>query len=230
LVRVKVSGEFACFTRPENKVERMTYECPTPSAARNILDAICWRPQMRWVVTRISVLKPIRFHSIRRNELQTKLVPRSIGGWMAAPGTFEPVRAGVGADTDATLRNSVVLRDVAYLIEGHPHIYDSCGQDKPIKYIEMFNRRVSKGQCFSQPVLGCREFPGRFEHPTSDELPIPVSMEIGHMLYDIIFRKEANQAVFFNAKLDKGVLDADPFKVITDSTHREALLACSSKH
>lgn len=228
-VKLRIAGEFACFTRPENKVERMSYECPTPSAARNILDAICWRPQMRWIVTRISVLRPIRFQSIRRNELQSKLAPGSVKGWMAIPETFEPVLAGAGADTDATPRNSLVLRDVAYVIEAYPHVYDPTGEDKPIKYVEMFNRRVSKGQCFSQPVMGCREFPARFEHPSADDKPIPVSMEIGHMLYDIMFRADGNQAVFFRAKLENGVLDADPFTVIGDATRREALLACSSR-
>lgn len=227
LVKLKISGEFACFTRPENKVERMSYECPTPSAARNILDAICWRPQMRWIVTKISVLKPIRYQSIRRNELQSKLSAGSVRSWMAKPNTFEPILAGAGAGTDATPRNSLVLRDVAYLVEAYPHVYHPDGDDKPIKYVEMFNRRVTKGQCFNTPVLGCREFPARFEHPAGGDQPIQVSLDIGNMLYDIIFRKELNQAVFFKAKLDNGVLDSDPFTVIADPKRREELLACS---
>src|ERR1700693_4800464 len=122
-ISLKISGDFACFTRPENKVERMSYESPTPSAARNILDAICWRPQMRWIVTRISVLKPIRYQSIRRNELQSKLSKGAVRWWRSAPDTFAPASAGVGADTDATPRNSLVLRDVAYLIDAYPHVY-----------------------------------------------------------------------------------------------------------
>jgi CRISPR-associated protein Cas5d len=175
------------------------------------------------------VLKPIRYQSIRRNELQSKLSGGTVRGWMAAPDTFEPVLAGAGADTDATPRNSLVLRDVAYLIEAYPHVYDPGGEDKPVKYLEMFNRRVSKGQCFSQPVLGCREFTARFEHPSPADQPIPVSLDIGNMLYDIIFRKESNQAVFFRARLENGVLDADPFAVIDDPKRRDALLACSSR-
>jgi CRISPR-associated protein Cas5d len=228
-IRLKVSGEFACFTRPENKVERMSYEVATPSAARNILDAICWRPQMRWIVTKISVLKPIRYQSIRRNELQSKLSGGTVKGWMSAPETFEPILAGAGGDTDGTPRNSLVLRDVAYVIDAYPRVFDVNGDDKPIKYVEMFNRRVSKGQCFSQPFLGCREFPARYEHPAAEDQPIPISLDIGNMLYDIIFRKEENQAVFFRAKLENGVLDSDPFHVIGDSGTREDLLACSSK-
>ena len=148
---------------------------------------------------------------------------------MSSPNTFEPVLAGAGADTDATPRNSLILRDVAYLIEAYPHVYDPDGEDKPVKYVEMFNRRVTKGQCFSQPVMGCREFPARFEHPAPVDQPIPVSLDIGNMLYDIIFRKELNQAVFFKARLDNGVLNADPFTVIGDPKRREALLACSSR-
>jgi CRISPR-associated protein Cas5d len=228
-ISLKISGDFACFTRPENKVERMSYECPTPSAARNILDAICWRPQMRWIVTRISVLKPIRYQSIRRNELQSKLSGGAVRGWMSAPDTFAPASAGVGADTDATPRNSLVLRDVAYLIDAYPHVYDPDGADKPVKYVEMFRRRVSRGRCFSQPVMGCREFPARFEDPSPADRPIPVSLDIGNMLYDIVFRKESNQAVFFKARLNNGILDTDPFTAIDDPRRREALLACSSR-
>lgn len=228
-VSLRVSGGFACFTRPENKVERMSYECPTPSAARNILDAICWRPQMRWIVTRISVLKPIRYQSIKRNELQSKLSGGAVRGWMSAPDTFEPVLAGAGAGTDATPRNSLVLRDVAYVIEAYPHVYDPNGEDKPIKYVEMFNRRVAKGQCFSQPVLGCREFSARFEHSSAEDQAIPVSLDMGNMLYDIVFRKEQNRAVFFKAKLDNGILNTDPFTVFADPVVREELLACSSR-
>ena len=184
---------------------------------------------MRWIITKIRVLKPIRYQSIRRNELQSKLSGGAVRGWMAAPDTFEPILAGAGADTDATPRNSLVLRDVAYLIDAYPRVYDPNGEDKPIKYVEMFNRRVTKGQCFSQPFLGCREFPARFEHPAAEDQPIPISLEIGNMLYDIIFREKENQAVFFKAKLENGILDVDPFNVIADAARREELLACSSK-
>ena len=95
-VRLKVSGDLACWTRPENKVERVSYECMTPSAARNILDAICWKPEMRWVVTRILVLKPVRFQSIRRNELQSKIAPGAVRKWMGDPGSYRPLRLGPG--------------------------------------------------------------------------------------------------------------------------------------
>jgi CRISPR-associated protein Cas5d len=202
----------------------------TPSAARNILDCICWKPQMRWVVTRIAVLKPIRFQSIRRNEVQSKVSPAAVKKWIADPSTFEPLMAGAGEGTDATPRNSLVLRDVSYVIDAYPHVYEPNGEDTPIKYMAMFNRRVEKGQCFSRPALGMREFPARFEFPSAEDHAIPVSMEIGTMLYDIIFRPEGNQALFFRASLQDGVLDAHPERAIADSARREELLKCSYKH
>ena len=118
--RIRVSGEFACFTRPETKVERFSYPVITPSAARNVLDAICWRPQMRWIVTRITVLKPIRFLSVLRNEVQSKISPSSVKKWMRDASQFEPLVAGAGNGTDGTPRNTTLLRDVAYWIEAYP--------------------------------------------------------------------------------------------------------------
>jgi CRISPR-associated protein Cas5d len=97
-VRVRVSGEFACWTRPENKVERVSYECMTPSAARNILDAICWKPEMRWIINRILVLKPIQFTSVRRLELQSKIRPREVQKWMDDPSCFRPQPSGAGSE------------------------------------------------------------------------------------------------------------------------------------
>lgn len=231
-VRVKVSGPLACWTRPENKVERVSYECMTPSAARNILDAICWKPQMRWVVTRILILKPVRFQAIRRNEVQSKVAPGSIGKWMNDPATFQPLAAGAGEDTDGTPRNTLALRDVRYIIEAFPHVYEPTADDTPVKYMAMFNRRVEKGQCFHRPALGCREFAAKFEAPDASETPIGDSIPIGHMLYDIVFRNGGrdNRAVFFEAAVKEGVLDTHPDRVIADEALRKELLACSSRH
>ena len=128
-VRIHVSGEFACFTRPEAKVERMSYPVPTPSAARNILDSICWRPEMRWLVTSISLLKPIRYIAIRRNELQSKLAPSTVKKWMGDPSTYTPLAAGAGQDTDGTPRGTVALADVAFLIEARPIIFNANGDN-----------------------------------------------------------------------------------------------------
>jgi len=228
-IRVKVSGEFACWTRPENKVERVSYECMTPSAARNILDAICWKPQMRWIVTRILVLKPIRFQALRRNELQSKIAPASVRKWMSDPASFEPQLAGAGSD-DATQRNTLALRDVGYVIEAYPHVYEPTVEDTAVKYRAMFNRRVEKGQCFQRPALGCREFAATFEAPSPSDTPIGDTIPIGRMLYDIIFRDGANRAVFFEAGLEAGALDTRPERAIPKERLREELLACSSRH
>jgi CRISPR-associated protein Cas5d len=230
-VRLKVSGDLACWTRPESKVERVSYECMTPSAARNILDAICWKPEMRWVVTRILVLKPVRFQAIRRNELQSKIAPGAVGKWMKDPGSYRPQAAGAGEDTDGTPRNTLALRNVSYIIEAFPHVYRPTAEDTPTKYMAMFNRRVERGQCFHQPALGCREFACRFELPDNTERPVVDTIQIGRMLYDIIFRDggEGNRAIFFEAALANGVLDSHPDRAIPDESARKELLACSSK-
>lgn len=231
-VRLKVSGELACWTRPENKVERVSYECMTPSAARNILDAICWKPEMRWIVTRILVLKPVRFHAIRRNELQSKVAPGSVRKWMSDAASYRPHAAGAGEDTDGTPRNTLALRNVSYIIEAFPHVYQPTAEDTPVKYMAMFNRRVQKGQCFHQPALGCREFACSFELPEGSEKPVSDTISIGRMLYDIIFRDggEDNRAIFFDATLTSGALDTHPDRVIRDAAIRKELLACSSRH
>jgi len=229
-VLLKISGELACWTRPDQKVERVSYEVMTPSAARNILDAILWKPEMRWVVTRISVLRPIAFQAIRRNELQSKIAPGAVARWMADPTTYEPRAAGAGSD-DATPRNTLALRNVGYIIEAYPHVYAPTAEDTPIKYQAMFNRRVEKGQCFHRPALGCREFAAHFEHPGIEDRPIAESRELGWMLYDVVFRDHgaANRPVFFKAALDAGVMVTDPAVVLTDAAQKEEVMACSYK-
>lgn len=226
-IRVRVSGEFACFTRPEAKVERFTYPVMTPSAARNLLDAICWRPQMRWIVTRITVLKPIRLMSVLRNEVQSKVSPSSIKKWMRDASTFEPLIAGAGNGTDGTPRNTTLLRDVAYWIDAYPHVFDHSGDNTPTKYVEMMKRRIEKGQCFQRPYLGCREFAAEFGPVREADRPIPDSMEIGRMLYDIAFLPEGNRATFFEARLENGVLETRPEQVLPEVTRRQEVLQCS---
>jgi len=203
----------------------------TPSAARNILDAICWKPQMRWIITRILVLKPVRFQAIRRNELQSKIAPSTVKKWMSDPISYQPLAAGAGEDTEGTPRNTLALRDVSYIIEAFPHVYQPTAEDTPIKYVAIFNRRVEKGQCFHRPALGCREFAATFELPASSETPTTDSIPIGRMLYDIMFRNggKSNRAIFFEAALENGILDTHPDRAIPDETIRKELLACSSK-
>ncbi|HUN83347.1 MAG TPA: type I-C CRISPR-associated protein Cas5c [Terracidiphilus sp.] len=226
-VRVRVSGEFACFTRPEAKVERFSYPIMTPSAARNVLDAICWRPQMRWIVTSISVLKPIRLMSVLRNEVQSKISPGAVKKWMRDASTFEPLVAGAGKGTDGTPRNTTLLRDVAYWIDAYPHVFDASGDNTPVKYVEMMRRRVEKGQCFQRPYLGCREFAAEFGPPQEEDRPVTDSMEIGRMLYDIAFLPDGNRAAFFEARLENGVMETRPETVLADEARRQEVLECS---
>jgi CRISPR-associated protein Cas5d len=226
-VRVRVSGEFACFTRPEAKVERFSYPVMTPSAARNILDAICWRPQMRWIVTRITVLKPIRFMSVLRNEVQSKVSPVAIKKWMRDGSTFEPLLAGAGNGTDGTPRNTTLLRDVAYWIDAYPHVFDASGDNTPAKYLAMLERRVDKGQSFQRPYLGCREFAADFGPPREQDRPIPDSMEMGRMLYDIAFLPDGNRAAFFEARLKDGVMETRPEVVLDEEPRRQEVVQCS---
>ena len=226
-VCVRVSGEFACFTRPEAKVERFSYPVITPSAARNLLDAICWRPQMRWIVTRITVLKPIRLMSVLRNEVQSKLAPGAVKRWMRDGSSFEPLMAGAGNGTDGTPRNTTLLRDVAYWIDAYPQVFDTSNDNTPTKYVEMLRRRVEKGQCYQRPYLGCREFAAEFSLPREDDRPIEDSMELGRMLYDIAFLPEGNRAAFFEARMEHGVIDTRPEVVLTDQDRRQEVLACS---
>lgn len=202
-VAVRVWGEYACFTRPEMKVERVTYDVITPGAARNILQAIYWKPQIDWVIDRIHVLNPIRFTSIRRNELGNRLsasvVKRAMKDGASAVETF--------IEDDRQQRASIVLRDVDYVIEAHFEFKVSNEQNAG-KHIEMFRRRASRGQCFSQPYLGTREFSARFE---LQEGEIPVSKitgraDLGFMLFDIDF--EHNMVpMFFRATMNDGVIE-----------------------
>jgi CRISPR-associated protein Cas5d len=226
-IQLKISGDFACFTRPEAKVERTSYPIATPSAARSILDCICWKPEMRWVVTSISLLKPIHYISARRNEVQSKLSPVSVKRWMADPSTYRPLVAGAGANTEGTPRNTLMLREVAYVITAYPVVFDKGSDNTPQKYCAMLMRRAEKGQCFQQPALGCREFAARFEPASESDIPVPLSEDLGSMLYDIVFRPDGNRPIFFGARVRNGVMNTRPEMVITDPAQREEILRCS---
>jgi CRISPR-associated protein Cas5d len=199
----------------------------TPSAARNILDAICWRPEMRWVVTRIEVLRPVVFQALRRNEVQSKASPDELRRWMEDPGGFRPMVAGAGSD-EVTQRSTLALRDVAYVIEAYPHVFHPNDDNHPTKYISMFNRRVEKGQCFHRPSLGCREFAAEFEPVAEQDQPLSsLNIDVGLMLYDVMFRNDGNRAVFFQARIQEGVLDTRPENAFPDESLRKEVLACS---
>jgi CRISPR-associated protein Cas5d len=194
---VKVWGPLACFTRPEMKVERVSYDVMTPSAARGILEAIFWKPEFSWRVRSIEVLEPVRRFSVLRNEVKKKASSRS-----AFKNRFY-------ADENRTQRNTLALRDVAYVIRGSVDLRPSGKDEHPEKYRAQFRRRVSKGQCYHRPCLGCREFAAHFAAPTGDEKPIAFTTDLGRMLFDIRYegKKGRGTPVFFNARMENGTLD-----------------------
>jgi CRISPR-associated protein Cas5d len=213
-VRLHVSGEYACFTRPELKVERVSYDVMTPSAARGILEAIHWKPAIKWIVEEIHVLKPIRFQSIRRNEVGAKAPSGAIRKAMTS-GDLAGLNLVI--EDNRQQRAATVLADVSYVIAARfvltPKADDS---DNPGKHLDTFNRRARKGQCFHQPCLGTREFPARFaliEH--GDAIPLPLQespdlgfgspRDLGFMLYDIDHAGDRS-SLFFRATLDRGVM------------------------
>lgn len=205
-VTLLVSGDHACFTRPELKVERVSYDAMTPSAARGILEAIHWKPAIRWIVTAIHVLKPIRFESIRRNEVAQK-ASASLAKRAMNAGSLEGLHLVI--EDARQQRAATVLADVAYVIEAEFEMTAKAGpDDNPAKHIDTFRRRAEKGQCFHQPCLGTREFPARFKLlGTSEPLPAAIAedRDLGLMLWDIDHAGDRS-SMFFRAKLEKGIL------------------------
>ena len=217
-LEVKVWGELACFTRPEFGTERVTYEVMTPSAARGVLEAIFWKPEMEWRVREILVLNPIRRFSILRNEMNS---------------VQSPSRARSGnpyyADEDRAQRHTLCLRDVAYVIRADIVLKPHAGAH-PAKYRDQFRRRVKRGQCFTQPYLGTRECSAFFASPDGDERPIDLTDDLGLMLFDLDYGSAPDgeiqyvghgsggrevvkgnaRPVFFPGRLENGVLRVPP--------------------
>jgi CRISPR-associated protein Cas5d len=215
-IKLHIWGDYACFTRPEMKVERVSYDVITPSAARGILEAIHWKPAIRWQVDRIHVLKPIRFESLRRNELGGKVSARNVGTAMTKKSTQGLYTL---IEEDRQQRASTILRDVAYVLEAHFELTDRATSDDSVgKHLDQFNRRARKGQCFHQPCMGTREFPAHFSLLEDDE-PLPsttllgdaLNRNFGWMLHDIDFAA-GNTAKFFAAALVNGVITVPPFQ------------------
>lgn len=228
-IYLRTWGDFACFTRPEMKVERVSYSVMTPSAARGLLEAILYKPQFRWRIHRVAVRKPIRFLSIRRNELKRRI----------PTGNPQPMFA----EDERTQRNTLALREVEYVIEAsveltslanQPRRKPPCedepeGEDNLSKYYGMFRRRAENGQCFVYPCFGCREFPAHFELTDADAMQVPLEVnpdtDLGLMLYDVFDldmmhepgRVEAAPKVtFFAARLEKGVMKIPAWTNIKD--------------
>lgn len=204
-VKLHVWGDYACFTRPDLKVERVSYDCITPSAACGVLQAIHWKPAIRWVVDKIHVLKPIRFQSIQTNEIKSKASTAAARRAMATGDTSLVCNE---VSSDRAQRSSLVLRDAAYVIEAHFEMTDQAGpSDNPGKHADIFRRRASKGQCFKQPCLGLRDYSAAFE--LVDDAPaselVGTERELGLMLYEFDYEKRL--PVFFRARMKDGVLD-----------------------
>lgn len=207
-IKVEVFGDYASFNRPELKIERMTYDVITPSAARGILEAVFWHPGMRWYIDKIYVLSPIEYANIRRNEVKSKISARNVRSAMNGK------KADLFIDTKADIqqRAALVLKNVHYVISAHFELTEKANEsDNPGKFQEMMNRRLEKGQCYHQPYLGCREFPARVRKWEFDYVPTAYpnsTKDLGLMLYDMDYSSsEEITPMFFRAILKNGVLD-----------------------
>lgn len=213
-VRLHVWGERALFTRPEMKVERVSYDIMTPSAARGVLEAIHWKPALRWNVDSIQVLKPIRFESIRRNEVGRKLSATKVRATIKS-GRIDDLVTCV--EEDRQQRAATVLRDVGYVISAHFELTDRAGTgDNVGKHLDTFNRRARRGQCFHNPCLGTREFPASFELVEAGSTAPPIdkmlagTRDLGWILHDIDFDHDMTPR-FFRAYMVNGLIKVPPF-------------------
>lgn len=205
-IQVEVWGDYACFSRPEMKVERVSYDVVTPSAARGLIEAIYWHPGLRWRIERIHVLKPIRYTNIRRNEVKSKVLASNVRAAMGGGQT----ELYLCTAKEIQQRASLVLRDVHYIIEARFEMTDKAtAEDNEGKFADIIRRRLEKGQCYHQPCLGCREFPAGFRRWTKGAIPsIDESRDLGFMLYDMDYSDPENiTPTFFRAKLERGVID-----------------------
>ena len=213
-VRVHVWGDYALFARPEMKVERCSYDVMPPSAARGILEAIYWHPGMRWVIDRIQVRKPIRFTSIRRNEVKSKVLAGNV--LRAVNGSSKPLY--IASKEEIVQRAAILLKDVDYLIEAHFEMTERASAgDNPGKFKDIVTRRLRRGECFHMPYFGCREFPANFELYEADDLEDGDGREqdLGYMLYDFDYSDpEDIKPMFFRAVLRNGILDVRDCEVV----------------
>ncbi len=208
-VKLHVWADGALFTRPEMKVERLSYDVITPSAARGVIEAIYWKPEIRWHIQKIHVLKPIQFTTLRRNEVGTKISARNAQQAMKAG------RGSIGmfVEEERQQRAATVLRDVAYVIEASFEIVK--GETNDAKHLDQFNRRARAGQCYTRPFLGCREFAADFAL-VEGEVPKPHNAltgrrDLGWMLHDIDFKKDGTrEPFFFHAHMHDGMIDVPP--------------------
>ena len=205
---LEIAGDYACFTRPEMKVERVSYDVITPSAARAVFEAVFWKPAIRWHMRRIEVLRPVRWMNLRRNEVASVISTRNVQQAMAA-GEGD---LGIVVEDDRQQRAALLLRDVAYRVHADLEVRaDRSDPQPPQKFFSMFERRAAQGQCVNQPYLGCREFDARVrlvEAPDDEPLPIAETRDLGWMLHDLDFSQPSDpQPVFFRAQMTAGVIE-----------------------
>lgn len=203
---LEVEGDLACFTRPEMKAERVSYEVITPSAARAIFEAILWKPAIDWEVERIEVLRPIRWLTIRRNEVASKVPTATVQAAMrTGSGSL-----GLYVDEDRQQRSSLLLRDVAYRLHARLVAGRRPTGEPLAKYEQIFRRRAARGQCVNQPYLGCREFDCRFrliDGRANDPPTLEETRDLGVMLYDLDFADPERPApIWFRARMERGVV------------------------
>lgn len=213
-IKVEVWGDYALFSRPEMKVERVSYDVMTPSAARGIIEAIYWKPAIKWVIDKIYVLNPIEFTNIRRNEVKSKLSARNAKSAMKGTANVNPIYTTI----DIQQRASMLLKNVRYVIEAHFELTDKAGEsDTEKKHYNIALRRLRKGQCYHQPCFGCREFPAYFKlfEEQGEIQPINKTKDLGYMLYDMDYSDLRNiQPMFFRANMRDGVIDVSESGVI----------------
>lgn len=204
---LELSGPYACFTRPEMKVERVSYDVMTPSAARACFEAILWKPAISWHVRKVEVLQPIRWINLRRNEVASVVSTRNVETAMrAGKGDL-----GIYIEDERQQRAGLFLRDVAYRVHADlEFLHERDPQASAAKYQQMFERRAGKGQCVNQPYLGCREFAATFRlvaEPQGERAPIADTRDLGFMLYDMDFANANDpQPRFFRAQMEHGVV------------------------
>lgn len=211
-ILMEVWGPMACFTRPEMKTERVSYDVPTPSAVRGMIESVYYHPGLRWIPDRIWVLKPIQFMNIRRNEVKSKVLASAVmqeanGGKAGA----------IVASQDIQQRAAMLLKDVHYVFEAHFDMTERANSsDNPGKFQDIVTRRLRKGACYSTPYLGCRECTAHFRQWEGGEIPaIDETRDLGYMLYDMDYSKpEAIQPMFFRARMEKGMIDLRNCEVV----------------
>ena len=215
-VKVKVWGDYALFSRPEMKVERCSYDVMTPSAARGILEAIYWHPGMKWIIDKIYIKNPIRFTSVRRNEVKSKISVSNV--LQAYNGADKSLY--INTKNDIVQRASLILCDVCYVIEAHFIMTEKANEtDNPGKFKDIIMRRLKKGECFHMPYFGCREFPAQFSLCEEENIQTAYDdvqeKDLGFMLYDMDYSDRENiQPMFFRAVMENGVLDLRDCEVI----------------